>query len=81
MNDFQIGDRVIVNEDTHFYAPIAAGTMGVVTFASWVSHATANGGGFDIGVKLDDGRKVILRSTQLRRPIADRLARGEKLGR
>ena len=55
------GDRVRVRHDTYYDGAISAGRRGFVQSVSSMSHATANGGGYDATIELDTGRVVILR--------------------
>jgi len=65
------GDRVRVVRDTYHGSPIAAGTLGTVQaqtaangqpYMPRTTHATSNGGGYEVRVLLDDGRQVYLRA-------------------
>jgi len=51
---FEPGDRVQVIREVRYHGKILAGEVGTVVRASNVSHATANGGGFDVTVRLDE---------------------------
>lgn len=50
------GTRVRVIADCANYRPIAAGTIGIIRYVSSVSHATFNGGGFDVSVYFEGQR-------------------------
>lgn len=49
-----IGDTVRTTRELTSYVRIPAGTVGTVTYVSGVTHATANGGGFDVIVTVDN---------------------------
>lgn len=52
---FKTGDRVRLTTSRNFYDDvIPADSLGIVLDASTVSHATANGGGFDVRVWWDE---------------------------
>ncbi len=69
--DFNDGDRVVFVREACYYEPILVGSIGTVEastsaqgtpYISRVTHATMNGGGYDLPVRLDDGRRVIVRA-------------------
>ena len=69
--NFKPGDRVRTTRDVAYYLPIPAGSTGTVVRASTNSHATANGGGYDIDLLLDsdaqDAERAVLSGAAMRK--------------